>query len=474
MILLFGCSVVGFGLIASDVDKNKANVQIDETVYYGESSFAEGLKINCRNSLERHLFWNTEYTFGEKPSSVSEFMFSQEELYERFSQEDYGVRMEAASEYLGYNEEEENPTGIALAFKELLDQTQPGQSNSKEIYLADYYEYYPIRLSVLLNNFDYMWEEYAGGVKNEADNFTQAFIDFFKIPVLKEEKLQIDLTKDGEGWMVTSGFGSAEEASDGFYLYTESVLGENACYFSFNTYTYNGNTVDTSLIPGGYGIYALPYGSGEEAFNPFDAKGLKLVFPMDEKVMLNELFINSAKTKLYLFTVEEEKLILTTIDVATMNTTERLVLIDSFDSQNAVQINFEEDFFSVFYFGSASYGDFDEANTLLIVGSVDKSGDCEVCFSCPIYSAESGLTDDAYFYLKRTPQLDFDGEKFAVSNFVEDGSENYCSFYLLIYESDGLKFYGEYKSSLDTGSNPDKYYYHCFPFGENPITLYRE
>ena len=37
-------------------------------------------------------------------------------------------------------------------------------------------------------------------------------------------------------------------------------LTEDGCYFWFSNRTQNGRTVDTSRIPGGYGVYRLPYG----------------------------------------------------------------------------------------------------------------------------------------------------------------------------------------------------------------------
>lgn len=41
---------------------------------------------------------------------------------------------------------------------------------------------------------------------------------------------------------------------------TESVITDDTCFFWFGNRTDNDRLVDTSRIPGGYGVYMLPYG----------------------------------------------------------------------------------------------------------------------------------------------------------------------------------------------------------------------
>ena len=50
------------------------------------------------------------------------------------------------------------------------------------------------------------------------------------------------------------------EQGDSFDFYTQSVATDDAFYFFFSNRTQLGNLVDTSRVPGGYGVYRLPYG----------------------------------------------------------------------------------------------------------------------------------------------------------------------------------------------------------------------
>ena len=53
---------------------------------------------------------------------------------------------------------------------------------------------------------------------------------------------------------------SSTEQGDSFDFYTQSVATDDAFYFFFSNRTQLGNLVDTSRVPGGYGVYRLPYG----------------------------------------------------------------------------------------------------------------------------------------------------------------------------------------------------------------------
>lgn len=87
------------------------------------------------------------------------------------------------------------------------------------------------------------------------------FRDFFKIPVIADEQVEISVSKGAGGRGISYGLKSTD--SDSFSIRSESALTDDACYFTFTTRTVYGDIVDTNLIPGGYGIYRLPYFDGK-------------------------------------------------------------------------------------------------------------------------------------------------------------------------------------------------------------------
>ena len=70
--------------------------------------------------------------------------------------------------------------------------------------------------------------------------------------------------------------------------------------------------------------------------------------------------------------------------------------------------------------------------------------------------------------------LAFDGKRLAMSGFLEDEKQGYrttCNVYLAVCDASGMQYYGEYRNSLETGYDPDSYYYHCQGYGLEPIVL---
>ena len=70
----------------------------------------------------------------------------------------------------------------------------------------------------------------------------------------------------------------AKKNSDSFSFETIACGTPEAVYFTFDPHSYRGELVDTSMIPGGYGLYRLPYDSEKNVFLP---EKLKMVYPLD-------------------------------------------------------------------------------------------------------------------------------------------------------------------------------------------------
>ena len=147
LLSVLSCGV--FCMISADVLSERSNVTIKENVIYGDSSYAEGATVFTRAEYDYHLFWNTIYRVGKTPTCETEYEFSAKKQYGNSDRRHNGVILELDIKY-GVNlaVPAEEQSGISKAFRELYDETEPGEEKKRLIRLQDYYTYYPIRVSM--------------------------------------------------------------------------------------------------------------------------------------------------------------------------------------------------------------------------------------------------------------------------------------------------------------------------------------
>ena len=70
--------------------------------------------------------------------------------------------------------------------------------------------------------------------------------------------------------------------------------------------------------------------------------------------------------------------------------------------------------------------------------------------------------------------FDWNGEVLVMGDSLTGESYFYnqsCGFYLAAFDKDGLAYYGEYRSSLDTGMSYDDYYFNCMPVDSDDLQI---
>lgn len=115
--------------------------------------------------------------------------------------------------------------------------------------------------------------------EEEMDKKARTIEEYFKIPVIQNEV--IEFTRFEEEGYDYIGLNRESVGEDSFEPYWHSVLTEDAVLFTFNTHTENGAVVDTSLIPGGYGIYRLPYTMKKDGNTDVKEDELGVFYTMD-------------------------------------------------------------------------------------------------------------------------------------------------------------------------------------------------
>ena len=425
--LLLVLSIGGVCVAASGVYEARDQVVLTETVVYGDRAAANGLTVGLNITCADHLFWDTTCTLDAQIQTRTEYSFSSSEVSKPRPRVYSGISLDATS-------------GSELAKLELYNSLEPGEEKSAVIYLKDYMDYYPISVSLDLPGITQGIEgsDVPDWDPNEGTSYYALLKirDYFKIPVLEEECYKISVWKgEGNNGSYSSRTDFSSE-SDHFSMKTFSVPTGDACYFTFDAHTWNGKLVDLHEIPGGYGIYRLPYQADE-----VDADALEMVYPLDPEIKLLGLFSNEDQTRLLLHAVENGKYILTVIDLDGMTTLQKLEIAE-----------WPEDQGWQLYSGDGCMAVLLSREQELAVIAETDDGDYELWYMGDAWPDELGS-----FPFRWEPVLTFDGERLAFADFLtnEYGYYDYytCDFALAVYEPSGLAYYGEYGNSLNTGKD---------------------
>lgn len=516
--ILLAVSVICYGQTSLMAERDQ--VQITEHVLHGDKSVVEGVTLQMKNHYENQLFWDTTYVLGEKNEISTDYAFYQEEQY-YYSYWYYGsVSFQEDSVHnLDWmeNQEDEALEGLELAVRELYDSIGPSERAEELFFVKDYEDYYSFSVEVTGDfdseknmdqfNFElyesalesdllyaeehigknYSYSEEAIAEMRKQLEWLETFQEFFKIPILETEVCTIAMEKDANGellgWGVaTVGSGSAtgsieipespyagdSNGYDSFHFETRSAVSNGNAYFTFNTHSFNGAVVDTSLIPGGYGIYYFPYDASKNEIYP---EKLQMVYALDPNTVLHDLTIDKKGENLLLFTEEEDGLYMSVIDIATM----------TLENQIVVSELGEDDTF----YGIESYSLFDDymvINTYgeLVLITMDEDGNYKKEFDISKEKLEAYDMDETrYRQIGDADTIyDWDGEHLLLADyFYNINGYLGCNFYVGVVDAAGVQFFATYDSSLQSSISTDYdgftviNYSHCRPVDDSPMTI---
>lgn len=407
------------GLVYADVClvDQRDRVELKQNVVYGDEKYAEGVTVNSRVQLKHQLFWETTHQLGQEKKLETEYSFSSSRLYE------HGVQERSFFEMF-------NDTDIGLeVYERFFGEIAPGESREKVIKLSELYEFYPMYFDVEFNGLRFF--RFGDSIYDEGSEQLYTLLnDFFRIPVLENDYISIHLERSNSGNDYSYGWGSNyEESWDSYSIYTQHVALQNTMYFTVNNRSDDNVIMDFSNVPGGYGIYAFKYDPADGSME------LEMVYslPEDEQV---SYFTLDARGNFALVTVSEEGIMLTVIDPDSMETLQKLEI--SRGEGETVYTLFPDDDFWVFEL-------IDNRIALL---TLDEDG---------VYSHEFTVELDpvgGMIYLSGREAMDWNGERLALAWYRTPGEMLYNSYvpdyYVAVYDSSGMLFFGEYDSSLSS------------------------
>ncbi|MCF0137470.1 MAG: hypothetical protein HUJ66_03795 [Oscillospiraceae bacterium] len=464
LLLVLTLLLTGGAVFASaELQTEKENVVFTEKLLYENVLYngypADGLEIVRNVEFGLRLLWTSTVEFkGNDFESDTEFGYYPNQIELKTNMFGNGIQMYCMYDFECRTPEKSSAEaeGLDKAFIELYEETPNGSRGEKTIRLADYIEYYPLFINMELAGAIYsVFPDMENSIYKD-DPSVRAILtmrEYFKIPVLEDEYAYISLSKDLGGKIISSGFNPLYDENhytDTYEPWTESVTSDNTCFFWFSNRTAEGRLADTSLIPGGYGIYALPFGTrtdeadGSEYPDVFTEK-LHVFYPVDPQTEIKHLYLTEDNSRLLLHTVEEGKYIVTVIDAESGSSLQRLKIAEC-QTESAWCIYNGVDF-SVIGIGKSLYVIENEGNTW------------ELCFGTEPKDIE--LEKDFMSLWYSDVQCAFDGERLAVCFGIESevlSAYEGCGFFVAVYDSDGLQYCANYLNSLEyVNTGEDEY-----------------
>ncbi len=485
MLVVLACAAY-FSLSLSNEIKDSAwDVSFEETTLYGDIASADGITVHMASEYEDYLFWNNSFTPSGEVTTEHRVIETNYGLHERWYD---GIRlsqdMGSYASYGGDLSDEIDRTGFERAYQELYEMTPNGEEREITIDISDYMDFYEFTVSIdfpgiVLNAHDLVYVE-GEDVKFLEEIYGEEILDVvkivsenFKFPVEENEEYSISMTKNEEGNVIGIG-GSGSPFSPNIF----AVMTNDAYYFILDLVGYpNGEkrVADASYIGMGHGIYKVPltlpeswralevegedeewlvslanerhYSMGElawydsskyrgEDITKLDMDGFDMVFPLDASDEILHFDLSNDFSKLYLYTRVGGVLELIVIDIATMEE------VQSFEIENN-----SEDYWANVIDGENVITVYDSKTAMISVFT----------------KQEDGLLNFEFKVEQGTGYLPFSGNAsvYDEGRLIMVGSRDYYegAIDLLIYEHDGLKYHGEYMSSLNSRMDLEQRYY---------------
>lgn len=342
-----------------------ADCRITEKTIVGDAAAAAGLSASFGMGLQNQLYWRNVYTYGgaDDGADVQETAFSRKNPFPADKKgpvpyvrltgymtsgnalddiltdpaEGYPIRQELLAQV----RQEFFTAGAAERVQEIKRALPADGETTQDLKLKDLFRYYPIEGDLTGTSIWAASLDNAVYASEDSVKLGQDLNHFLRIPIPETESSGFEVIKYPEGSLNFNYYQGKENCSqqeDHFDFHSIACSTPDAVYFTFNTHTDGGDVVDTSLIPGGYGIYRLPYDREKEIF--LSGK-LEMVYALDPKKQYTDVYASPDGAKLFLVSqaarltavgVKEVQATAEIIDVRTMQCDRREEIVCSADT----------------------------------------------------------------------------------------------------------------------------------------------
>ena len=320
VIVSLGAASIAFGSMYAKMQ----DCRITEKTIVGDAAAAAGLSASFGMGLQNQLYWRNVFTYGgaDDGADVQETAFSRKNPFpaDKKGPVPY-VRLTGymtsgnalddiltdpaegdpiRQELLAQVRQEFFTAGAAERVQEIKRALPADGETTQDLKLKDIFRYYPIEGDLTGTSIWAASLDNAVYASEDSVKLGQDLNHFLRIPIPETESSGFEVIKYPEGSLNFNYYQGKENCSqqeDHFDFHSIACSTPDAVYFTFNTHTDDGDVVDTSLIPGGYGIYRLPYDREKEIFL---SEKLEMVYALDPKKQYTDIYASPDGAKLFL------------------------------------------------------------------------------------------------------------------------------------------------------------------------------
>lgn len=173
----------------------KEDVQISQNILVGDESLVQGMNLNFLTIDKLTNSWQFKVPMDNVSESEVDFSFTGYNISEQTRETNFYINdsltFSASSSgvmYLDADDDAYLTDNIIKVIRDVASRTELGETYTERIFLADYYDYMPLRFNISTKNNFY----YSG-------SFLPKLIEYFKFPVSKTLELEITVTKNMQG-----------------------------------------------------------------------------------------------------------------------------------------------------------------------------------------------------------------------------------------------------------------------------------
>lgn len=426
--------VVAFGGLLgwtnAQLQQQGTDVTISATTLAGDPAAAAGVQVTSYTEYQNHLFWRHSFPADSPENGETSCAFSQAA---HFAEDNFSWGPYFDIELLGHGisspfpiEEQLSPSLLAL-LKQIQSERPNVAVSERRVDLSDYTNHYPLEVSGSFTQFvcDPLTSK----------QLTQLVEDYFFFPLSKSTYATVSLeTNEKNGQLRGYDLDLEYDLS----LSTQTVMRDYITYFTLIPSGDRADLLDPSHIPGGWGVYALTGTSGESA-------AISTLYSIPDGGQVVRLFGGpEGDDCLYLLTLEENTLFFTQLDPKNGQVVVHLPLFPWTEDQEIRSTLWHGDYLVVF----TSKGPF---AVLVPDGQggwkVDLTGDLSEQYALNCSPSHDQLT--GYGVYGTTSSLyDHNGHRLIFTDPYHTRDEKNTSFFLSVYDRDGLAYLGIYQFSL--------------------------
>lgn len=459
-----------------------ADCRITEKTIVGDAAAAAGLSASFGMGLQNQLYWRNVFTYGgaDDGADVQETTFSRKNPFPADKKapvpsvrltgymtsgnalddiltdpaEGYPIRQELLAQV----RQEFFTAGAAERVQEIKRALPADGETTQDLKLKDIFRYYPIEGDLTGTS---IWAASLDNAVYASENPAKLWQDinrFLRIPIPETESSGFEVGKYPDGSLNFNYYQGKENCSqqeDHFDFHSIACSTPDAVYFTFNTHTDDGDVVDTSLIPGGYGIYRLPYDREKEIFR---SEKLEMVYALDPEKQYTDIYASPDGAKLFLVSQAAR---LAAVGVKEVQATAEIIDVRTMQCDRREEIVCSED---------AALG-YDAGDYLIFRGLREL---CLYTYQNGSYKKELMLTDVDFrkpalqnlFYDNRC-RTAYDGKRLSIlgeADFdVEDDDntmwlwETAGTVEVAVLDASGLAYYGTLRSNMQDFCNVEEY-----------------